>query len=94
MCAFVIVAMGKLSVREIKHHSLEGYGLHTRALHMSQLLFADNCLLAVRTGKRLFSSKKYEEKTDRESSNTDSWDSNKCIPGFFPLVINCNTVPN
>ncbi|KAJ4973057.1 hypothetical protein NE237_006231 [Protea cynaroides] len=39
----------------------------------------------------LSSPKKYEEETDRESSYTESWDSNSCIPDLFPLAVNCTT---
>lgn len=35
--------------------------------------------------------KKFEEETDRESSDTESWDSNSCIPDLFPLAVNCTT---
>lgn len=58
---------------------------------MNQLLFADDCLLVARAGKRLLSPKKYAEETDRESSDTESWDSNISIPDFFPLAVNCTT---
>ncbi|KAJ4970870.1 hypothetical protein NE237_003969 [Protea cynaroides] len=39
----------------------------------------------------LSSSKKYEEETDRDSSYTESWDSNSCIPELFPLAVSCTT---
>lgn len=37
------------------------------------------------------SPKKYEEETDLESSDAESWDSNSCIPDLFPLAVNCTT---